>query len=84
MLIEFIKLKSEVANAVKRIIAAFNATVGTPVDEFGHALPRPAIRTIHSDREGKLMSKLFLDFRADAGIHHTTSPPHDHDLNPIA
>ena len=82
--IEFIKLKSEVANAVKRIIAAFNATVGTPIDEHGHALPRPAIRTIHSDREGKLMSKLFLDFRADAGIHHTTSPPHDHDLNPIA
>ena len=82
--IEFIRLKSDVANAVKRIMAAFNATVGTPIDEQGRALPRPSIRTIHSDREGKLMSKIFLDFRADAGIHHTTSPPHDHDLNPIA
>eukprot|EP00966_Prymnesium_polylepis_P197829 4584200-Prymnesium_polylepis.1 len=30
------------------------------------------------------MSHMFRDFRANAGIHHTTSPPHDHDLNPIA
>ena len=82
--IDFLKLKSEVASAVKRIIAAFDATVGTPIDEAGHAMPRPRVREVHSDREGKLMSQLFLDFRADAGIHHTTSPPHDHDLNPIA
>ena len=84
VLIDFIKLKSEVADSVKRIVAAFNATVGTPVDEEGHALPRPQVRELHSDREGKLMSKHFLDFRADVGLHHTTSPPHDHDLNPIA
>ena len=82
--IDFIKLKSDVLGAVKRIIAAFDATVGTPIDETGRALPRPRVREIHSDREGKLMSQLFLEFRADAGIHHTTSPPHDHDLNPIA
>ena len=82
--IDFIKLKSDVANAVKRIVAAFNATVGTPVDEAGRALQRPRVRQVHSDREGKLMSQLFLDFRAEAGLHHTTSPPHDHDLNPIA
>ena len=30
------------------------------------------------------MSHDFLDFRAKASLHHTTSPPHDHDLNPIA
>ena len=82
--IDFLKLKSEAADAVKRITAAFHATVGTPVDEQGHALPRPRVREVHSDREGKLMSALFRDFCADAGIHHTTSPPHDHDLNPIA
>ena len=82
--IDFIKLKSDVLAAVKRIIAAFDATVGTPIDETGRALPRPRVREIDSDREGKLMPQLFLEFRADAGIHHTTSPPHDHDLNPIA
>ncbi|MGA0059339.1 MAG: reverse transcriptase domain-containing protein [Planctomycetota bacterium] len=82
--IEFIKLKSEAADAVARIIAAFNATVYTPVDEHGRAMARPRVRTIHSDREGKLMSKYFLEFCASENVHHTTSPPHDHDLNPIA
>jgi hypothetical protein len=82
--VDFIKVKSDVANSAKRLIAAFEATVGTPVDEAGRALPRPRVRAIHSDREGKLMSKLFLDFRADMSVHHTTSPPNDHDLNPIA
>ena len=82
--VDFIKLKSEVSDSVKRIVAAFNATVGVPVDESGRALPRPRVRAVHSDREGKLMSQHFLDFRAEASLHHTTSPPHDHDLNPIA
>ena len=30
------------------------------------------------------MSHAFREFTADASIHHTLSPPHDHDLNPIA
>ena len=37
--VDFVKLKSEAADAVKRIIAAFNATVGTPVDDAGRAYP---------------------------------------------
>ena len=35
--VEFVKLKSEAAAAVQRIVAAFNATVGTPVDDAGRA-----------------------------------------------
>ena len=31
--IEFIKLKSEAGQAIARIVAAFNAKVGTPVSE---------------------------------------------------
>jgi hypothetical protein len=50
--IEFIKLKSEADAAVKRCIAAFNATVSTPIDEAGHPLPRPTVRVVHGDREG--------------------------------
>ncbi len=30
------------------------------------------------------MSHAFRAFRTAELIHHTTSPPHDHDLNPIA
>ena len=78
------ELKSEAADAVKRIIAAFNATVGVRIDAEGKPLPRPTVRVVHSDREGKLVSHYFRAFRADARLHHTTSPPHDHDLNPIA
>ena len=66
------------------MIAAFNATVGTPVDSNRRALERPRVRQIHSDREGKLMSHMFKAFCASEQVHHTTSPPHDHDLNPIS
>ena len=82
--VEFIRLKSDADAAIKRCIAAFNATVGTPIDEEGQPLPRPTVRTVHGDREGKLMSHAFRAFRSSELIHHTTSPPHDHDLNPIA
>ena len=41
--IEFIKSKSEAADAVLRIIAAFDAIVATPVDADGKALPRPRV-----------------------------------------
>ena len=82
--VEFIKLKSDADAAIKRCIAAFNATVGTPIDEAGQPLPRPTVRAVHGDREGKLMSHAFRAFRTAEFIHHTTSPPHDHDLNPIA
>ena len=82
--VEFIKFKSEVGAAVKRIVAAFDAIVGTRVDEHGQPLARPRVRALHSDREGGLVSASFNEFRAEASLHHTTSPPHDHDLNPIA
>ena len=82
--IEFIKSKADAADAVLRIRAAFDAIVATPVDAEGKALPRPRVREIHSDREGKLVSAYFKDLCASESLHHTTSPPHDHDLNPIA
>jgi hypothetical protein len=49
--VEFIKLKSDADAAIKRCIAAFNATVGTPIDEAGQPLPRPTVRAVHGDRE---------------------------------
>jgi hypothetical protein len=82
--VEFMKTKDEALTAIKAIVAAFDATVATPTDEHGRARPRPRVREVHSDREGKLMSHLFREFCASSSIHHTTSPPHDHDLNPIA
>ena len=30
------------------------------------------------------MSHAFAAFRQEEGVHHSVSPPHDHDLNPIA
>ena len=81
---DFIKLKSETLEALKRIRAHFDATVAVPVDDKGRPLPRPTVKWIHSDREGALLSNEFKKFRAEAGLHHTMSAPHDHDLNPIA
>ena len=54
MLIEFLHDKSEAIEATKRVIAKFNALVGTPVDERGVALARPTVRRLHRDHEGGL------------------------------
>jgi microcystin-dependent protein len=82
--IAFLKYKSEAGAELLAIVNYFNATVGAPVDADGRALQRPRVRTLHSDREGKLISHSFRSARTSAGLHHTLSPPHDHDLNPIA
>ena len=82
--VEFLHDKSEVIEATKRVMAKFNALVGTPVDEKGVAISRPKIRRLHRDHEGGLESKQFEAFRAHELLYSTTSTPHDHDLNPIA
>jgi hypothetical protein len=61
--------KSEALDAVKRVVAEFNAIVGTRLDAHGKPLPRPTVRTIMSDREGKLISHAFNEFRADASLN---------------
>ena len=60
LFIAFLKYKSEAGGQLLAIVNKFNATVGTPVDSDGRALPRPRVRTIHSDREGKLISHSFV------------------------
>ena len=82
--VEFLKTKDEVINATKRAIAKFDALVGIPVGEDGKPLSRPKVRRLHRDHEGQLESFTFDKFRAEASLHSTTSPPHDHNLNPIA
>ena len=66
------------------VIAEFNATVGVPVLPGGVTHHRPEVVHLHSDHEGGYESHAFEGFRAEEGIHHTMSPPHDHNLNPIA
>ena len=62
--VEFLHDKSEVIEATKRIMAKFNALVGTPVDENGVALLRPKVRRLHRDHEGGLESRQFEAFGA--------------------
>ena len=64
--VDYLKVKSEAPASAKRIIAAFNAIVGTRVDELGRPLPRPTVRVVHSDREGGLMSHFFRAFCAES------------------
>ena len=82
--VEFIKDKSEVIAATMRAMANFKAKVGTPVDEYGVPRERPHVRAINCDHEGQLESKAFKQIRADMLLHTDMSPPHDHNLNPIA
>ena len=84
VMVEFLKNKTEVIDATKRAIAKFDALVGVAIGEDGKPIPRPKVRRLHRDHEGQLESSLFESFRAEASLHSTTSPPHDHNLNPIA
>ena len=82
--VKFLKQKSELVQATELVVAEFNATVGVPILPGGVTSSRPEVLHIHSDHEGAYESYLFEDFRAKESIHHTMSPPHDHNLNPIA
>jgi len=82
--VEFCKTKEEFIEATKRVMAKFNAIVGVPIDDQGRPLARPTVRKLHRDREGKFESYAFQSFREEQGLYSTTSPPHDHDLNPVA
>ena len=82
--IRFLKHKSEIVQATELVIAEFRATVGTPLLPDQIELQKPRVLAIHSDHEGGYLSHYFTEFRANNSLHHTMSPPHDHDLNPIA
>ena len=81
---EFLHDKSEVIDSTRRVMAKFNALVGTPVNDSGVPLNKPKVVRLHRDHEGGLESARFESFRASAQLHSTTSAPHDHDLNPIS
>ena len=66
------------------MIAEFCALVGVPVTTDQITLNKPKVFSVHSDHEGGYLSHYFTEFRAKHSLHHTMSPPHDHDLNPIA
>jgi len=84
--VEFLKTKEarEEVAAAARIVGRFNALVGAGSDADGRPLPKPAVRVFRHDHEAGMESSLFDRFRADLDIGQVTSPPHDHDLNPIA
>ena len=82
--VEFLVNRGELINATKRFIARFDAEVGVPVDDNGKPLPHPRVVELRRDHEGQYESLAFREFRADQSLHETCSPPHDHDLNPIA
>ena len=65
-------------------MAEFCAVVGVPMTIDQITLQKPRVFSIHSDHEGGYISNYFTEFRAKHSLHHTMSPPHDHDLNPIA
>ncbi len=79
-----LKSKSEVLSACKRVIAKFNATVGTALDEHGAPMTRPRVFELRSDHEGALTSGYFKEFRAEESLHSSMSAPNDHDANGIA
>ena len=82
--IEFLKTKDEVIGATKRVLAKFEATVSVRTDEHGKPISKPKVYHLARDREGAYESHDFKDFRAEHGLHSTSSAPDDHDLNPIA
>ena len=73
-----VRNKSDVPGKVCLFVSAFNSMA----DKSSGRVSR--IGRVHSDNGGEFMSRQFEEFLADSNIHHTTSPPHVHQLNGVA
>eukprot|EP00965_Chrysotila_dentata_P128025 4233419-Pleurochrysis_carterae.AAC.1 len=60
-------------------MASFNALLNQR-----SSTPSNVIGTLHSDNAGELLSQEFTDFLASNHVHHSTCPPHVHQLNGVA
>ena len=82
--VQFMKRKSELLGATELVKADYEANVSIPTSPDGVNGERPRFYHIHSDHEGVYESHAFTEWRIENLVHHTMSPPHDHDLNGIA
>eukprot|EP00965_Chrysotila_dentata_P260823 6214045-Pleurochrysis_carterae.AAC.6 len=60
-------------------MASFTSLLNRKGDSLRHV-----IGTLHSDNAGEFGSTEFSDFLASRGVHSTTCPPSEHQLNGVA
>ena len=75
----FLRKKSEAPDRIREFVAEFRAHAGASAIDR-----KEIIGTLHSDNAGEFLSRDFGEFLDQAGIHHTTCPPHVHQLNGVA
>ena len=64
---------------VRRFLAAFKA-----FGSIGKSQAMSIVGALHTDKTGEFLSHEFSELMDDELIHHTTCPPHVHQLNGVA
>ena len=75
----FMRNKSEAGKHIRAFVAQMNALLSQ-----GKAKPHNVVGSLLSDNAGEFLSREFAKFLDQEGIHHTTCPPHVHELNGVA
>ena len=73
------RAKSDAPMYVRRFLAAFKA-----FGSIGKTQAMSIIGSLHTDNAGEFLSHEFSELMDDELIHHTTCPPHVHQLNGVA
>ena len=71
--------KSDAPMYVRRFLAAFKA-----LGSIGKSQAMSIVGALHTDNAGEFLSHEFSEPMDDELIHHTTCPPHVHQLNGVA
>ena len=73
------RAKSDAPMYVRRFLAAFKA-----FGSIGKTQAMSVVGALHTDNAGEFLSREFSELMDDELIHHTTCPPHVHQLNGVA
>ena len=71
--------KSEAGKHIRSFVAEMNALLSK-----GKSKPQSVVGSLLTDNAGEFLSREFADYLDQERIHHTTCPPHVHELNGVA
>ena len=75
----FLRRKSEAIHKIRNFVTKLNA-----ITNRGKAEPTKIVGSLHTDNAGEFLSHEFEEMLDDEMVHHTTCPPHVHQLNGVA
>lgn len=75
----FMHRRSDANKCIRKFLLSFKALANRR-----STVPIQSVGTLHTDNAGELVSAEFAELLDQEGVHHTTCPPHVHQLNGVA